>query len=263
MSTQTADLPLQVHRGGTISDQEADYARERVLAALRHASEPVLFARARLTRLTDPALERPAVAQANVDLNGRPIRCQVARATMTEAVDDLHDRLMTRLQRAARHWEAIRGGRPLEEPGEWRRAQSPAERPEHFPRPREERRVLRHKSFTPKDATVEEAAFDMDLLDYGFDLFTELGSGQVSVLYRTENGYRLAQVEPAPGRVTPGSVPATVSHQAPPALSEQEAKERLEQTGWPFVFFRDAASGRGRVLYHRYDGDYGLITPAD
>ncbi|WP_157536105.1 hypothetical protein [Kitasatospora mediocidica] len=24
----------------------------------------------------------------------------------------------------------------------------------------------------------------------------------------------------------------------------------------------DAATGRGNVLYHRYDGHYGLITPA-
>lgn len=263
MTTQTAEFPVQVHRRGQVSDQESDYVRERVLAALRHASEPVLFARARLTRLADPALERPAVAQANVDLSGRQIRCQVAHATMTEAVDALHDRLVTQLQRAARHWEAIRGSQPVEEPGEWRRARRPTQRPEYFPRPAEERRTLRHKTFTPSGATVEEAAFDMDLLDYDFHLFTELGSGQVSVLYRVEEGYRLAQVEPAPELVAQGSVPVTVSPLPPPELTEEQAVERLEQTQWPFVFFRDAASGRGRLLYHRYDGDYGLITPSD
>ena len=33
----------------------------------------------------------------------------------------------------------------------------------------------------------------------------------------------------------------------------------------PFVFFVDDQSGRGRVVYRRYDGHYGhygLITPA-
>jgi hypothetical protein len=30
----------------------------------------------------------------------------------------------------------------------------------------------------------------------------------------------------------------------------------------PFLFFIDAAPGRVSVLYHRYDGHYGLITPA-
>ncbi|MGF6887446.1 hypothetical protein ABIA39_005955 [Nocardia sp. GAS34] len=32
--------------------------------------------------------------------------------------------------------------------------------------------------------------------------------------------------------------------------------------GWPFVFFRDPACHRGCVLYHRYDGHYGLLTPS-
>jgi hypothetical protein len=27
------------------------------------------------------------------------------------------------------------------------------------------------------------------------------------------------------------------------------------------LFFTDSASGRGRLLYPRYDGDLGLITP--
>ncbi|MBO1414556.1 sigma 54 modulation/S30EA ribosomal C-terminal domain-containing protein, partial [Streptomyces sp. FH025] len=30
----------------------------------------------------------------------------------------------------------------------------------------------------------------------------------------------------------------------------------------PFVFYTDTSTGRGNVLYRRYDGHYGLITPA-
>jgi hypothetical protein len=29
------------------------------------------------------------------------------------------------------------------------------------------------------------------------------------------------------------------------------------------VFFADETTGRGNVLYHRYDGHYGLITPVE
>ena len=29
-----------------------------------------------------------------------------------------------------------------------------------------------------------------------------------------------------------------------------------------FVFFENAATGRGSVIYRRYDGLYGLIEPA-
>jgi Sigma 54 modulation/S30EA ribosomal protein C terminus len=36
----------------------------------------------------------------------------------------------------------------------------------------------------------------------------------------------------------------------------------LEASGQPFLFFVDAETGRGNVLYHRYDGHYGLIVPS-
>ncbi|GAB2794459.1 sigma 54 modulation/S30EA ribosomal C-terminal domain-containing protein [Amycolatopsis magusensis] len=37
--------------------------------------------------------------------------------------------------------------------------------------------------------------------------------------------------------------------------------DRLNLIGQPFQFLH-AERGRGSVLYHRYDGHYGLITPA-
>jgi len=61
----------------------------------------------------DPASGRPAIPQANLDLNGRLIRVQAAAATMREAVERMSDRLRIRLDRAARNWAAIRGGTPL------------------------------------------------------------------------------------------------------------------------------------------------------
>ena len=37
---------------------------------------------------------------------------------------------------------------------------------------------------------------------------------------------------------------------------------RLELSGLPFVFFVDRHTDVGCVLYIRYDGHYGLITPS-
>ena len=34
-----------------------------------------------------------------------------------------------------------------------------------------------------------------------------------------------------------------------------------QMSGYPFVFFVDEDSGRGRLLYVRYDGHDGLISP--
>jgi hypothetical protein len=59
-----------------------------------------------------------------------------------------------------------------------------------------------------------------------------------------------------------GDPPVTLDPQPAPRLVLAEARERLELGGLPFVFFVDRDSHRGAVLYHRYDGHYGLITPA-
>jgi len=82
------------------------------------------------------------------------------------------------------------------------------------------------------------------------------------VIYRTPGGYRLATAHPKPGRLglLPGSV--TVSTFAAPRLSVREAAERLDAAGQPFTFFVDADTGRGCIVYHRYDGHYGLLVPS-
>ena len=252
---------IHVHTRGGVDPRDVGYARYKVNAALEHARDPVLLARARLTQHHNPALDRPALAQANLDLGGVLVRAQVAAPTMHEAIDELHDRLLARIDRASHDWQAIRGARPV--PGEWRH-DSPARPPlPYFPRAAEDRQVVRHKAFAVATETVEEAAFDMDLLDYEFHLFVEEGSGQDSVLHRTPDGLRLAQVSPRPDAVSRGEVPFAVSERPAASLDVDGAIAHLEHLGTPFVFFRDARTGRGNVLYHRYDGHYGLIVPVE
>ncbi len=87
--------------------------------------------------------------------------------------------------------------------------------------------------------TVDEAALEMDLLDYDFHLFTEKGTGTAGVLYRAgPTGYRLAPVAPVPAdQLRPLELPVTISPQPTPCLTVEEATERL---GLPFLFFIDA-----------------------
>jgi hypothetical protein len=162
-----------------------------------------------------------------------------------------------------RDWEARRGGRPLDEPHEWRHVSEPRRSEDFFPRPVEEREVVRHKAFALATSSVDEAAFDMDLLDYDFHLFTELETGQDAVLYRVPEGYRLALLEPVGGWAPAAAAPVSVSELPAPTLEVRGATERLEEADGRFVFFRNAATGRGNLVYRRYDGHYGLITPAD
>ena len=259
-AAQTAQVRVETH--GRVPDGSAELAQARVGPLLRAASEPVLSARVTLAVAGDPAVARPAVAQATLDLNGRVVRAQAAGPTMRAAIEQMADRLRVRLGRAARNWAARRGTIPAAEPGEWRHQAIPAHRPPYFPRPAGQRAVIGHASYAARPETPDEAIAELDLLDYDFHLFTERSTGQDSVIYRTGDGYRLAMAHPKPDRLGPLPGSVTVSKLPAPRLTVREATGRLDATRQPFTFFVDAGTGRGNVVYHRYDGHYGLLVPS-
>jgi hypothetical protein len=260
-----ADAPtvqVQVETRGAVPQEMAGFAVRRVGSLLRVASEPVLFARVKLIIAADPAVRCPAIAQVSVDLNGRLIRAQAAGRTMREAVEHACDRLRVRLERAARNWEAIRGGRPVPAPGEWRHQSLPATRLPSYPRPAEKRAVMRRKSYTLARETPDEAVAEAELMDYDFHLFTDQATGEDAVIYRVADGYGLQLAHPRTGRLDPFDSSITVNETPAPRLSLSQAAAWLEESGEPFLFFSNAETGRGNLLYHRYDGHYGLVVPA-
>ncbi|HEX6869537.1 MAG TPA: sigma 54 modulation/S30EA ribosomal C-terminal domain-containing protein [Micromonosporaceae bacterium] len=260
---------IEVIIRGPVPATAREQAHAKMAALSRYSPEPILHARVRLTRSADPAQNRPVLAEANLNVNGRPIRAQVSAASAHEGIDLLQDLLRRRLAKVARHWQARRGAAPSADTRhQWRHTSEPSNRPDYFPRPVEARQVVRHKTYELAEATPDEAAFDLDLMDYDFQLFTDLESGQDSVIYRAgPTGYRMAQLTAEPDRTWQTAVELTVSDKPAPRLTLAEAIDRLNLTGLPFLFYADAstpegASGAGRVLYRRYDGHYGLITPA-
>ena len=239
-----------------------DYVQEKIGRLSRFAHRPVLHARVRLSEHADPAVAPRTVAQANLDVNGRLVRAQVEGATAEEAIDRLEARLRRRLEHVAGAWEAKQHAVSCD-PHEWRHQSERAHRPSYFPRPPDQCQIIRRKSFTLGTRSVDEAAQEMALLDYEFHLFTEKGTKQASVLYRAgSTGYRLAQVKPSAEELAPFALSLTVSPQPAPVLTIDRAIERLSLLGLPFLFFIDPDQGRAAVLYHRYDGHYGLISPA-
>lgn len=257
-----ATAHVEAHTRGDVPADMTRFATDRVSSLLRFVSEPVLFARVKLTMAADPAVERPAMAQANVDLNGRLIRARAAGETMREAIEHAGDRLRIRLERAERNWAALRGGQPVPGPGEWRHQSAPESRPGYWPRPAEERTVMRRKSYALAHETPDEAAAAAELLDYDFHLFTEKSTGEDAVIYRSGSGYRLALAHHRARRLGPVDPSVTISHSAASRLSLPAATERLEASGQPFLFFVNSVTGRGNIIYHRYDGHYGLLEPA-
>lgn len=240
------------------------YAAQKVRRVIEAIGEPVLHARVKLSMAADPAVERPARAEAALDVNGQMVRAQVAGRTLHEAVDLLEPRLRRRALHAAERVRTLHL-RPPEAPvGEWHHGEAPTDRPPWYDRPPEEREVVRRKTFALDELTVDEAAEDMGMLDFDFYLFYELASGVDAVLHRRADG-RLGLRRLHPVDVPPVSeaVDIVLEPDPAPALTSGEAAEWLDVAGEPFVFFRNVETGRANVIYRRYDGHYGLIVPAD
>ncbi len=248
---------VEIVTRGSVPDSDVDYARAKVEHVAGYANHPVLSARAVLTVSSDPAVERSARAEASLDVNGKHIRAHAVASDMTGAVDLVEQKLKENL---LQHQDRVRTrhrwiGVPVE--NEWRHGDLHTGRTASFPRPPEERQIVKRKTFALAPMTVDEAAYEMGLLGHDFYLFTDRRSGKDSVVYRDGTGRFAVRGEAV---VDGESEPLVQRAGAAPPLTEAEAKERLELSGEPFVFYLDPDSRRGRVLYLRYDGHYGLIT---
>lgn len=44
-------------------------------------------------------------------------------------------------------------------------------------------------------------------------------------------------------------------------MTLETPRTEMDELNHRFLYFIDAADGRGKVLYLRHDGDYGLVEP--
>jgi ribosomal subunit interface protein len=261
------ELDLTIATQGEVSEQAKEHARTKLARLVGYTRDPILWAQARLSLEGNPARERPAVVEVIIDVNGTPVRAHVAARDLDEAIDLVYERLTRRLKRHEelvhrsgqdRRWTGVADGH------EWRRGDLPTQRPEWYDRPLDERQLVRKKTFALEPMTVDEAAFDLDMLGHDFYLFTELTTEVDAVIAYDldDHGLELQLPEGATG--DPEGRAAAPVRRTPPAprLTIDEAVERLDAGGERFVFFVNADLERGNVVYHRYDGHYGVITPA-
>ncbi|WP_208028292.1 ribosome hibernation promotion factor [Rhabdothermincola sediminis] len=259
---EVEELEVQVTTRGDVPEAAKQYAVEKVTHLARLTKRPILFVQVKLSLEGNPSRERPALAEASFDVNGRHLRAHVAAHDLTEAVDLLTDRLRRRLERSTHRMDPQH--RPPPGNGRWRHGDLPTQRPEYFDRPVDEREIVRHKTFALAPMTCEEAAFDLDMLGHDFYLFTDIETGADSVLFHPEGSDHLELMQAADENRVPEScsAPVVASTQRPATMAVSEAEERLDVSKEPFVFFVNVETGRGNVIYRRYDGHYGLITPA-
>jgi ribosome-associated translation inhibitor RaiA len=230
--------PVELTVRGEVPEDAAAYAVRKVESVLEATRARALYAHVVVVVSQNPAQDQPVRLEVGLDVDGVPVRAVVSGHDAFEAADLMKDRLRRRLvrlrdrERTRHRWT----GEAAEH--EWRHGDRPRRPEPHYPRPVEERTVVRRKTFALVPLTAEEAAYEMDVLDHDFYLYTDRETGRDAVIVRN----------------------AEPSLEAPPTLSEAAARERLDAGGEPFVFYLDPGNGRGRVMYWRYDGHYGLIS---
>jgi len=240
--TATTDFPTPIVAvRGVLGIGIDEYATAKVTAVLRHAHGPVRHVRITVTRGAHPAVAEPLLAVAHVDVDGVILHAHATADTAHTAVDRLAHRLSRQMATRTRHahGQRVHTASPSTAPG---------------------RQVISHPTYGAARCSVIEAIADMDALGYDFHLFTD-DSGEDCLLRRTEAGHLLAAAHGRPPAIG-WEVPVWMCDHAAPRLTAGQAQARLDLSGEPVLFYVDDTDDRGRLLYGRADGDYGLVRPA-
>lgn len=112
----------------------------------------------------------------------------------TEETEEMYasiDKVLDKLERRCRKYkEKLKGHKRSEEKGAALQAHGePAEALESIPE------IIRTKRFDMKPMTTEEAVMQLELLDKEFFIFSNIGTGAISVIYRRKDG-NVGLIEP-------------------------------------------------------------------
>lgn len=257
-------IDVDVTAMGAVPDEQKAHARQRFERLDRHVGEPVLGARVVLRGERNPRLALPARAEAELNVNGHVVRGRVAAETISRAIDQLSLHLEHQLRSFIERRQRLSRRPAQPPPGEWFHSAWSPTRPRYFPKPAEERSIVRRKTFALAALDPLQAAAQMLDLDHDFYLFHDAHSGADAVVYRREDGaIGLIEADGASARSSPGDWPLHETSRFREPIPLEQAVAEMNALSHRFLFFINASSGRGNVIYMRYDGDYGLIEPAD
>jgi len=197
-------------------------------------------------RLSTPTADGSVLIQVNLRVRNKPVRMQ----TRNESLDDWVPAMRRLDRQIVRSW------------GPWQ--------PRPWPDPTRtiltasERATLVRRKAVPLARTTPWCAAEvLDAMDYNMHLFTDVETGEEAVVFRAgPTGLRLARQHHVRVPSEPGPDPLVVNSRPARTLTEDAAVARLRDHSMRFIFFTDADTGRGKLLYPRYDGGIGLIAPA-
>jgi ribosome-associated translation inhibitor RaiA len=246
--------------GEDVSRQQAEDARQRFASIDRYVDgRPLTGARLTVRRTQGRKASRPFVADAHVVFDGRVLAAHAAGASPLEAVDAVTDRLRRQLRRVVDADVAMRNEPRVLEAGLEALQHDARYRPEAGLKAPEEREIIRRFAYVDVPLSTLEAVADLLDLDVEFYLFRHVRTGEEVVVYRRDDG-RIGLLHP-PGSPLADENDVVVPQESryPEPISLNAAREEMDVVNHRFLYFVDAEDGRGKVLYLRHDGDYGLV----
>ncbi|MGW4091444.1 sigma 54 modulation/S30EA ribosomal C-terminal domain-containing protein [Nocardia sp. NPDC004750] len=222
--------------------------RERFAGTVGRLLRRFPVAGAARLRITAPdSDDGPMVIQVNLSVGDTFARIQTLAHRRGDALPTV-----IRLQRQIK---------ALQKPWEPRPWPDPDRRPLDAPGPGE---LVRRKAVALMTGSLPAATALLDAMDYDAHLFTDAETGEDAVVYRAGPfGLRMARQHSVhtPHSIVGSSGLFTINPRPAPELTETRAVERVCECGLPFLFYTDPSSGRGHLMYRRYDGGLTLVAP--
>jgi len=235
----------------------------REIAELDRFVDAERLTSARLTvRRAHKRAARPYVADAVVTFAGRPYRAHTTGRTAEQAADAAAERLRRQIRRVVDAEVALRN-----EPRVIERALAdlpplePLHRPEADLKPPEEREIVHRRTYTSVPLSTLEAVNELLDLDLEFFLFRHARSDEDVVVYRRADS-RIGLLHPQGSPLADeNDIVAPEQSRYSEPLTLEKARTEMDVVNHRFLYFTDGGDGRGKVLYLRHDGDYGLVEP--
>jgi ribosome-associated translation inhibitor RaiA len=261
MNADRATVPIEVHAPDDLPTSVRDEIRDQFARLARYTDEPIEGQRLTLRHPeTRPARLR-WVADASLVLNGRRLAAHAIGSDALEVAHEAAERLERQMRRVADARLTRRNDRRAIESALAHLAHERRLRPPPSHKRPDLRDVIPQRTAYPLPESTLDAVADLLDLDLEFLLFTHARTGEDVVVYRRDDG-RIGLLHP------PGSpladendivVPEPNRYRQPIPLAK--ARDEMDVLNLRFLYFIDTADGRGKVLYLRHDGDYGLVEP--
>jgi hypothetical protein len=236
-----------------VPHRQVEDARRAIASLDRFVARPLIGARLTLRREGGSAANPLFAADADVLFHGRVLAAHATGPTAAQAAATAAQTLRRQVRRIVGAQVALRNER-RDVP-----AQPPSPRPGR--KAPEERAVVQRRTFADRPEPTLTAIADLLQDAELFHLFVHARTSEDVVVHWRDDG-RICLLHP-PGSVLAdeGDLLAVQASRYSGPLSFADARTEMDFLNHRFLYFVDAADDRGRVIYLRADGDYGVVEP--